>query len=187
MKIRKPYWVGKINLRINNKQKSIAVDEQGFIIINKTWKEGDKVELQLPMALHTEAMPDNPNRIAFLYGPLVLAGKLSEKTTGTIDDTAILVADKNQLRQSVQQQNKKLVLTTAGIAKPVDIDLGPLYQITSERQAVYFDIYTAQQWQQTKTEIESEQVRQAAIEKRTTDMLRIGEMQPERDHNLLGE
>ena len=43
MKIRKPYWVGKINLRINNKQKSIAVDEQGFIIINKTWKEGDKV------------------------------------------------------------------------------------------------------------------------------------------------
>ena len=67
------------------------------------------------------------------------------------------------------------------------IDLFPLYQITSERQAVYFDIYTAQQWQQTKTEIESEQVRQAAIEKRTTDMLRIGEMQPERDHNLLGE
>ena len=62
------------------------------------------------MALHTEAMPDNPNRIAFLHGPLVLAGKLSEKTTGAIDDTAILVADKNQLRQSVQHKIKNLFL-----------------------------------------------------------------------------
>jgi hypothetical protein len=34
------------------------------------------VELVLPKALHLEPLPDNPSRVAIMWGPLVLAGDL---------------------------------------------------------------------------------------------------------------
>ncbi len=44
--------------------------------IQRTWKTGDRVEVRVPMALRIEAMPDKPSRVAFCYGPVVLAGSL---------------------------------------------------------------------------------------------------------------
>lgn len=44
--------------------------------IQRTWKTGDQIEMALPMALRIEAMPDDPQLQAILYGPLVLAGDL---------------------------------------------------------------------------------------------------------------
>ncbi len=42
----------------------------------KLWRGGDTVEVQFPMGLRIEAMPDDPTMIALLYGPIVLAGDL---------------------------------------------------------------------------------------------------------------
>src|SRR6185369_1742348 len=42
----------------------------------RTWKNGDRVELNMPMGLRIEAMPDDPKVQAVLYGPLVLAADL---------------------------------------------------------------------------------------------------------------
>jgi hypothetical protein len=43
---------------------------------SSTWKSGDIVELTLPKTLRLEPLPDNPRRVAILWGPLVLAGDL---------------------------------------------------------------------------------------------------------------
>ncbi len=40
---------------------------------------GDRIELEMPMRLTVEAMPDDPKLQAFLYGPLVLAGDLGNE------------------------------------------------------------------------------------------------------------
>ncbi len=48
----------------------------GWLIIDRTWKDGDWIEIHLPMALRTEGFPDDRSQHALLWGPLVLAGKL---------------------------------------------------------------------------------------------------------------
>ena len=50
-----------------------------YFTLNRTWKSGDRIEVHLPRYIHIEAMPDEPTMQAFLYGPLVLAGKLGTK------------------------------------------------------------------------------------------------------------
>ncbi len=47
-----------------------------YVELKRTWKSGDIVEVTLPKALHLEPLPDNPRRVAILWGPLVLAGDL---------------------------------------------------------------------------------------------------------------
>jgi len=44
-----------------------------FAAIRRTWKDGDRVELEFPMPLRLEAVDDNhPNLVALMRGPLVL-------------------------------------------------------------------------------------------------------------------
>ena len=45
----------------------------GFATIERTWKDGDHVELTLPMPLRLEAIDrEHPNTVALMRGPLVL-------------------------------------------------------------------------------------------------------------------
>ena len=44
--------------------------------LDREWRNGDTVEIQLPMKLHTESLPGTTNEVALLYGPIVLAGEL---------------------------------------------------------------------------------------------------------------
>jgi DUF1680 family protein len=44
-----------------------------YTVVDRTWKDGDLVELTLPMKVHAWAMPDDPSIQALMYGPLVLA------------------------------------------------------------------------------------------------------------------
>lgn len=46
-----------------------------YIALTRQWKNGDCVEVTYPMQVHIETTPDNPNKGALLYGPVVLAGE----------------------------------------------------------------------------------------------------------------
>ena len=48
----------------------------GYFVLDRTWKDGDRRDVALPMALHVRPMPDDPAVQALMYGPLVLVGKL---------------------------------------------------------------------------------------------------------------
>lgn len=45
-----------------------------FVVIDRTWKDGDKVVLTLPIGLSFISLPDDETMGAFRYGPDVLAG-----------------------------------------------------------------------------------------------------------------
>jgi uncharacterized protein len=58
---------------VNGQRASDKVDPGTFAGISRTWKEGDRVEIELPMPLRIEAVDANhPNIVALLQGPLVL-------------------------------------------------------------------------------------------------------------------
>jgi hypothetical protein len=70
---------------------------------------------------------------------------------------------------------------------PRDVRLAPFHRLHERCYTVYFDIFTEAQWQQRQAEVQAERERQAALEARTVDRVRIGELQSERDHHLTGE
>ncbi|MCZ7639699.1 MAG: glycoside hydrolase family 127 protein [Verrucomicrobia bacterium] len=45
-----------------------------FVRLERMWENGDVVSVTLPKRLRLEPLPDNPRRVALLWGPLVLAG-----------------------------------------------------------------------------------------------------------------
>ncbi|WP_437712792.1 MYXO-CTERM sorting domain-containing protein [Sorangium sp. So ce448] len=53
-----------------------ATEANGYLTVGRTWKPGDKVELTLPMEVKVSRLPDNPNAVAFVYGPVVLSAGL---------------------------------------------------------------------------------------------------------------
>ncbi len=191
LKIRKPAWTNGMTVTVNGKAVPTEPDSTGYIAVNRGFDNGDVVELKLPMTLHTEAMPDKSNRIAFLYGPIVLAADLDGA-----ERCPLLVGTLSELTAAIKPiEGKPLEFSAAGIARDIADDetkmrslrLLPLYAVTDQRYTVYVDQFTPELWQKKKTEYTAEQERIRAIAARSIDVMRIGEMQPERDHNLKGE
>jgi uncharacterized protein len=186
IKIRQPHWAaGKIILKVNGKELSGALDNSGYLAVNRSWKNNDRLEVTLPMQVYAESMPDNPNRIAFLYGPLVLAGQLGTEMPDPVYGTTVLLTDNRNVRDWLQPVDREnLLFQTRGAAKPADVKLMPFYQTVDQYYNVYWDFFTPEEWTSRQTEYEAEKKRINDIELRTIDNIRIGEMQPERDHNL---
>lgn len=184
--IRKPAWVnGKINANINGKPINVLSNNSGFIVITRIWKDNDRLELTLPMSLYTENMPDNPNRIAVLYGPVVLAGQLGTEMPDPVFGTTVLLTESRNVGSWLKPvAGKPLTFQTHNAARPADVQLIPFYKTYQQYYNVYWDYFTPAAWQERQAEYEAEKKRAHEIELRTVDIIRIGEMQPERDHNL---
>lgn len=188
MRIRKPEWTSTASFKVNNKIIQPALEANGYWSIARTWKKGDQVEIILPMQLHTEPMPDNANRIAVLYGPIVLAGDLGTTKPDPVKGIPVFVNELKNVGEWVQPLNaKNLVFEAKGVSTTGDITFSPLYQFTDHYYSVYWDQFTTQSWAQKQAAYEAEKERIRKLEERTIDVLRLGEMQPERDHQVTGE
>lgn len=186
MRIRKPGWaVGNLRVWLNGKEIFPKAETNGFLNIDRTWKTGDILEIEFPMKLYTESMPDNPNRIAFLYGPVVLAGKLGKNMPDPVFGTpVIMTANKDIDTWTAKDKSSPLTFKWLGAGKPNDVTLRPFYAVYDEYYSVYWDYFTPEDWKLRQAEYEAEKKKQKEIEARTIDHFRIGEMQPERDHHL---
>jgi hypothetical protein len=77
LKVRIPSWVtGAPTITVNGRPSEVSADAGSYVVIQRTWKNGDRIELSLPMGLRTEATADDHNLRAFLYGPLALASRI---------------------------------------------------------------------------------------------------------------
>jgi DUF1680 family protein len=80
VRVRVPYWATRgIAVKLNGEAQEAAAQPASYWEAARTWKTGDRLEVSLPMSLHTHAMPDDPSVQAFMYGPLVLAGALGNE------------------------------------------------------------------------------------------------------------
>ena len=193
--IRKPYWSSgrtrffmnsKENQNIRSYDNNFEFDRiDGYIPLRVTMKKNDKLEMRFSMGLYTEAMPDNPNRIAFKYGPLVLAGQLGKEMPDPVYGTPVLLTDNKNINDWIKPvSNSPLTFEMTGVGKPFDAKLIPFYKMYDQYYSVYWDYFTNADWTARQADYEAEKKRQKEIEEKTIDNFRIGEMQPERDHNL---
>lgn len=188
MRLRHPGWAkGAVEYRLNGKTIARSETPGSYASIRRTWRAGDKLEFRLPMSLRTEAMPDDPKRVAVLYGPLVLAADLGP-ASGPFPRTPVLVADGGRPAEWLERvPGPELAFRTKGAGRPNDLTFRPFYTLHEERYATYFDEFTEAQWKTSEAEYRAEEARQRDLEARTVDAMVIGQMQPERDHDLKSE
>ena len=192
--IRKPFWStgrtrffmnGRENHNIKSYDNNFEFDRiDGYIPLRVTMKKNDKLEVRFNMHLYTEAMPDNPNRIAFKYGPIVLAGQLGKDMPDPVYGTPVLLTDNKNINDWIRPAGQPLQFEMKEVGKPFDVKLIPFYKMYDQYYSVYWDYFTNADWAARQKEYEAEKQRAKEIEDKTIDNFRIGEMQPERDHSL---
>jgi DUF1680 family protein len=87
LKIRIPYFATTpVAVAINNQPQTIASAPSTYLGLAHSWKAGDVITVEMPLTLHVDTAPDDPQVQAAMYGPLVLAARL-----GTEDLTAPMI------------------------------------------------------------------------------------------------
>jgi uncharacterized protein len=193
LRLRYPRWATQgIAISVNGRPQMVTGNAGSFVEIRRTWKNGDRVQLTLPMSLRLESLPDNPQRAAILYGPLVLAGELGPEDESEIQNLILIPAlvtentpVENWIKPAPAAQPATFRTVNAG--RPRDVKLSPFYRLPHQRYIVYWDLFNPQQWAVRETDYKNELDRARRLEALTLDFVQPGEMQPERDHNMQGE
>lgn len=84
LRLRIPAWTTAARVKVNGKLIEATSQAGSYLSLTRVWKKGDRIDLEMPMRLTVESLPDDPGLQAFLYGPIVLAGDLG--TAGLTED-----------------------------------------------------------------------------------------------------
>lgn len=70
--LRLPGWLARpASLRINGRMAELGASSGAFAAIRRTWRSGDRVELELPQDFRTEPIDDlHPSTVALMRGPV---------------------------------------------------------------------------------------------------------------------
>ena len=155
--VRIPYWATEnVVIKINGEpQNHIAARPTSYVTIDRYWKDGDKVEISLPMHLHTSRIPDDHTLQAAMYGPLVLAAQLGKQglshdmiygSSGPLADRLkppipkVTAAEDHPESWIRRVDENSLKFET--ILQTESISAIPLYRLFNERYSVYWKVDT---------------------------------------------
>lgn len=153
--LRIPAWTSNPTVKINGETIDFKT-ENNLIILEKNWCNGDTIEYNLPMRITLHRLPDNPNAVAFKYGPWVLSAdmgnnEMSTTTTGvnvtvplwdsSLSDVLVIKNDtienwiKNIDRNLVKNEDS-LDFTLKGTNQ--QLTFSPHYRQHKNRYGIYF-------------------------------------------------
>jgi DUF1680 family protein len=161
LRVRVPSWTSQASASLNGRPLVGFAAPGGYVSLDRVWRDGDRLELRLPMRLRIESLPDDETLQAVLYGPLVLAGRLGtagltpgvlraeptaprtvpEYKAEPVPAPAMHVVSDDPTSWVVPVEGRPLEFKTAGQAQ--DIALVPLYRLFDERYAVYWRVEPA--------------------------------------------
>lgn len=76
LRLRYPSWTTKMEVKVNGRKVKAVKGTDGYVAISRLWKAGDQVEVNFGMKLREESTKDDASKVALVYGPIVMAGKL---------------------------------------------------------------------------------------------------------------
>ena len=204
LKVRYPGWAASgVDVRLNGRETTAATPVGAYVAIDREWRDGDVIDLRIPMHLRFESLPGEPSVAAVLYGPIVLAGDLgSEGLTapvrygpsvpplGKLRTPAIpaFVGDAAEMLGSIEKvPGKPLTFRTKGLARPHDVTLVPFFRAADQRYTVYWKLFTPAQWEERKADAAATEGKRQIIERNTIDFVDVSSERSERDHAYRGE
>jgi DUF1680 family protein len=75
VEIRVPGWCKDgFTVKVNGRKEKTEPGAK-LVSIKRKWRDGDKIDVSMPMSFSTYAMPDKASQLAFMYGPLAMVGQ----------------------------------------------------------------------------------------------------------------
>ena len=208
--VRYPGWVkpGDFKVSVNGQPVQIISGPSSYVAIDRQWKKGDVIDITFPMHNSLKYLPNVPQYIALMHGPILLGMK-----TGT-EDLAHLIADDSRFGQYAS--GKKLPINEAPILVNKDIDaianqltpiegkplhfvletkmvngqssmvneLQPFFEIHDSRYMIYWLALSEKNYEGYLNDLAKQEQERQALEARTVDKVQPGEQQPETDHKM---
>lgn len=180
--VRVPRWArGGVSIAVNGGRIQASAEPGSYLSLEREWADGDRVRVRMPMALHVETLPDDPETGAILYGPVVLAGLTSRATyfVANPDDVAAWVHP--------VAGDAPLVFSADAPNGQADerLNLIPWYRVVDEPYGVYWTM--TREGSPTHRRILDEERAERQRQARVVDTIAIGDEANEREHNLQGE
>jgi len=76
--LRVPSWCSKASVQLNGQRVSVEPKAGRYIRMERTWRDGDRLVLNLPMELRMQRWTANQNSASVSYGPLTFSLKIQE-------------------------------------------------------------------------------------------------------------
>ena len=77
--LRVPGWCGQPTVSINRKPAGLTKPARGWVILERTWQNGDQVRLELPMRISVTVWTKNRNTVSVNRGPLTYSLRIGER------------------------------------------------------------------------------------------------------------
>lgn len=211
LRVRHPAWVasGALKVSVNGEAQAVSSPPGGYVELAREWRDGDRIEIDLPMHTTLERLPDGSDYVAVLRGPIVLAAKTgTEALDGLVagdgrmahiapglylplDQAPMLVGDADQLAAGIKPvDGKPLIFTASAFIRPEafrDVELMPFFRVHDARYMLYWRTVTPEKYPELVAHMEASERARLELEARTIDRVSPGEQQPEVEHGLQGE
>ncbi|MBC8026317.1 MAG: glycoside hydrolase family 127 protein [Steroidobacteraceae bacterium] len=154
--IRQPSWCPAMTVTVNGKRKFVARQPGTYYRLRGQLRDGDVVELRTPMSLRLEPLPNDATHAAFVYGPIVLAGRMgtkglspgsqliiNERESGNMLNDAVDIPKWNKslaelLTATTRTDDQTLAFTARGFEGAISVELIPWFRLTHERYNIYW-------------------------------------------------
>ncbi|RYG25384.1 glycosyl hydrolase [bacterium] len=207
--LRHPAWVAKgaFALKVNGKTVPVVSSPSSYVPVTRQWRNGDRVEVSLPMRTTVERLPDGSDWVSILRGPIVLAAP-----TGTQDQTGLfagagrgdhiahgplipldrmpaLLATPEELPKHVvpDPTNGPLRFRLKDVTSKEGIVLMPFFRLQESRYQLVWNVTTKEKLAERQARLAEEERAKLARDAATIDRVAVGEQQPEVDHAMSGE
>ena len=212
LRVRHPDWVpdGELKVKVNGRSVAVNSTPSSYVELDRTWKNGDVVEVAFTMHTRVERLPDESDWVSILYGPIVLAhpsgtdrmdglfaddARFAHVAAGPMvpmDQVPTLTVSEKDLTQHVKLASsaKPLTFVLSDVIypdAPEGLSLEPFFSLHEQRYQIYFELSSAEKIAARREALAAAERARVAREAATIDQIAPGEQQPEVEHDFKGE
>jgi hypothetical protein len=90
--LRIPGWCKSAGVSVNGEKLSVAPEADKYVRVERSWKDGDTVTLDLPMEVYLQRWTANHDSVSVNYGPLTFSLKIGERVE-RVDSSKTAIGD----------------------------------------------------------------------------------------------
>jgi DUF1680 family protein len=158
LRLRHPAWCRVLSVKVNGQPQAESRKPGSWLELDRSWRNGDVIDIALPMHLHLAPLPQAPDVAAIMWGPMVLAARMGTEGMQPGDD---LIVNERTYGDMLQRPMAMPSLALAGRAledavRPLpgdvlgfklrgaeagpEFELIPYHRIAHERYSLYWQV-----------------------------------------------
>ncbi len=197
-----PDWSAGAPVIKRNGKEVNSQEQQGYLLLTEVM-DGDEIEIKFSMEVSCHGLPDNPNAVAFSYGPVVLsAGLGTEKMDITVTGVDVTVPKKelrikdylvlkencknwiSDLKFNLTKKEGEVAFVLHNTDEDEHLIFTPHYKQYQQRYGIYWTLF--QEGSEELEQFLQESERKEILNQTSVDVIPIGNDQYELAHMIRG-